>query len=216
MWKCLVKLDEFFSDTHCFLLHYRDVTPSIQMIDPVSMSRVSYEDVIEKWGVTPELLGDVLALAGDSSDNIPGVPGIGPKIAATLLESFGTLEGILENVEDVKQKGRREKLQNNIKQARLSRVLVELERNVPSELMTFPEGFKSIADLRMAPMDEEKMLRFFDEMGLRDLKRRFESRLQVERGVRGNPPARSAPRSRFAPRPKAGIPKPEDFSDVPF
>lgn len=207
-----------YSLTHPFLfpLYSRNVTPSIQMIDPVSMSRVSYEDVIEKWGVTPELLGDVLALAGDSSDNIPGVPGIGPKIAATLLESFGTLEGILENVEDVKQKGRREKLQNNMEQARLSRVLVELERNVPSELMTFPEGFKKVGELRMAPMDEEKLLRFFDEMGLRDLKRRFESRLQVERGARGYQPARSAPRSKFAPRPKAGIPKPEDFSDVPF
>ena len=55
------------------------------MIDSMTMSRVSYEDVVDKYGVTPELLGDLLTLAGDSSDNIPGVPGIGPKTAATLL-----------------------------------------------------------------------------------------------------------------------------------
>ena len=180
------------------------------------MERVSYEDVIEKWGVTPGLLGDVLALAGDSSDNIPGVPGIGPKIAATLLETFGSLEALLENVADVKQKGRREKLQDNMEQARLSRALVELERNVPRELMTFPEGIERVSDLRMAPMDSDNLIQFFDDMGLRDLKRKFEGRLRVERGVKGNPPARSAPPSKFAPRAKAGIPRPEDFADVPF
>ena len=186
------------------------------MVDPKSMSRVTYEGVIEKWGVIPELVGDVLALAGDSSDNIPGVPRIGPKTAVTLLEEFGNLEGILKNVELIKQKSRRETIQENMEQARLSRKLVELERNVPLDKVTFPEGFDKLADLRMALMDEEKMLRFFDEMGLRDLKRRFQNRLQAERGFLINPPVKSTPRPKFTPRPKAGIPRPEDFSDVPF
>lgn len=195
---------------------FSDVAPSVQMIDPMSMARVSYEDVVEKWGVTPEKLGDVLALAGDSSDNVPGVPGIGPKIAAGLIDTFGSLENLLENVDDVKQKGRREKLQNNIEQARLSRVLVELERNVPMDQMTFPDGIETVADLRMAPMDAEGLVQFFDEMGLRDLKHRFQNRLQLQRGVKISPPPKKAARSRFQPRPKAEIPKPEDFSDVPF
>jgi len=184
------------------------------MIDPVTMFRVSYEDVIEKWGVSPELLGDVLALAGDSSDNIPGVPGIGPKTAATLLETYGSLEGLLENLDSIKQKGRREKLQSNIEQARLSRVLVELERNVPMKEMTFPDGLDRVSDLRMDVMDSDNLLQFYEEMGLRDLKRRFESRLQTERGINGVPTATR--RSKFTPRVKAAIPKPEDFMDVPF
>lgn len=201
-----------------------DITPSVQMIDPMSMSRVSYEDVVEKWGVGPDKLGDVLALAGDTSDNVPGVPGIGPKIASVLIDSFGSLEGLLENVESVKQKGRREKLQANIEQARLSRVLVELERNVPMDLMTFPEGIDQVSELRMAPMDADCTMHFFDEMGLKDLKRRFQNRLEIQQGFTPklketegiNASKRKVIASRWAPRPKATIPKPEDFADVPF
>ena len=88
--------------------------PCIQMIDPMAMIRVDYNGVIDKWGVEPERLGDVLALAGDSADNIPGVPGIGPKIAATLIQDYGSLDSLFENVDNVKQKGRREKLKDNV------------------------------------------------------------------------------------------------------
>ena len=179
------------------------------------MAKVSFQEVVAKWGVPPSQLGDVLALAGDSSDNVPGVPGIGPKIAANLIESFGSLENLLENIENVKQKARREKLQSNVEQARLSRVLVELERRVPLDKMTFPDGVEKVADLRMSPMDPDRLVQFFDEMGLRDLKRRFENRLQQQRGVKGNP-KRSAERSKFVPRSKTEVPQPQDFRDVPF
>ena len=92
---------------------------SLQMVDPMKMGKVvQYKDVIEKWGVPPGKLGDVLALAGDSSDNIPGVPGIGPKIAATLINEYGSLEELLGNLESIKQKGRREKLMENIDMVR--------------------------------------------------------------------------------------------------
>jgi len=74
----------------------------------MTMSRVSHDVVVEKWGVEPEKLGDVLALAGDSADNVPGVPGIGPKIAASLIGEYGSLEELLEQADTVKQKGRRE------------------------------------------------------------------------------------------------------------
>ncbi len=93
--------------------------PCIQLIEPMNMVRVDYDGVIDKWGVQPELLGDVLALAGDVSDNIPGVPGIGPKIAACLIREFGSLNGLLENVDSVKQKGRREKLKESVELVRL-------------------------------------------------------------------------------------------------
>jgi DNA polymerase-1 len=184
----------------------------------MTMSRVSYEDVIEKWAVPPEKLGDVLALAGDNSDNVPGVPGVGPKIAASLINDFGSLDNLLENLDNVKQKGRREKLQKNIEQARLSRRLVELERRVPIEQITFPDGVDKVADLRMSPMKVDRLVEFFDEMGLRDLKRRFEDRLQQQRGIRGSPPPPKSrqERPKFIQRPKVEIPKPEDFKDVPF
>ena len=88
--------------------------PCVQLIDPMSMVRFDYNGVIEKWGVQPEKLGDVLALAGDKADNIPGVPGIGPKIAASLIQDYGSLEDLLKNLDSVKQKGRRDKLKENI------------------------------------------------------------------------------------------------------
>ena len=185
------------------------------MIDPMTMSRVTHEDVVEKWGVAADKLGDVLALAGDSSDNIPGVPGIGPKIAAELVATFGTLDDLLDNVEAVKQKGRREKLQANMDQARLSRVLVELNRNIPFDRMNFPDGIKKVSDLRMELMDPNELSQFFEEMGLNDLKRRFDNRLLMQRGMKAVPQKRHD-RSKFASRPKAEVPKPEDFRDVPF
>lgn len=83
------------------------------MIDPMHFDRVDHDDVIKKWGVPSEKLGDVLALAGDSSDNIPGAPGIGPKIAATLIEEYGSLEALMEQVDSIKQKKRKESLIEN-------------------------------------------------------------------------------------------------------
>jgi DNA polymerase-1 len=79
----------------------------------MTMKRFEYEHVVEKWGVPPNKLGDVLALAGDASDNIPGVPMIGPKIAASLINEFGGLEALLEKADTIPQKGRREKLMEN-------------------------------------------------------------------------------------------------------
>jgi DNA polymerase-1 len=177
------------------------------MIDPITMSRITHDAVVEKWGVEPRLVGDVLALAGDSSDNIPGVKGIGPKIAASLLQDFGNLDNLLERLDEVKQKARREKLQANIEMAKLSRQLVELERGIPLANMTFPEDMANVSDLRMEPMNRERLLDFFETMGFRDLKRRFQNRLdQLDR---------KRPRKNNK-RPKATIPQPEEFEDVPF
>ncbi len=90
----------------------------IEMYDPMKAKPIDRAEVIEKFGVGPELVGDVLALAGDSSDNVPGVPGIGVKTAAQLLQEFGSLEGLLAGAETIKQPKRR---QNRIEYARRHR-----------------------------------------------------------------------------------------------
>ena len=90
-----------------------DQIPSVHMIDPMHFDRVSHGDVVKKWGVSANKLGDVLALAGDSSDNIPGAPGIGPKIAASLIEEYGNLEVLIQHADNIKQKKRKESLVEN-------------------------------------------------------------------------------------------------------
>jgi 5'-3' exonuclease len=196
------------------LVTAKDDMPSCHIIDPMTMSRVTYDQVVEKWGVPPEHLGDLLALAGDSSDNIPGVPGIGPKIAAALIDEFGSLEKLLEQVDSVKQKARREKLKANVDQARLSRILVELERKVPMEIMTFPEGIVKAGELRMEAIDGDRLMKMYDQMGFKDLKRRVEPRLK--QGASGSAPKPPASKKSYSGRIKTEVPKPEDYADVPF
>ncbi len=149
----------------------------IEMIDPMKKVRFSHEGVIEKWGVEPHLVGDILALAGDSADNIPGVPGIGPKIAAQLIQEFGSLDGLLNNLDNVKQKGRQQKLRDNVSLANLSRKLVELERNISLEAMSFPTHLESVSDIRMERFDSDRLIKFYERMGFKDLKKRVRSRL---------------------------------------
>lgn len=180
-----------------------DVVPCINMIDPLQMSRIAHAEVVEKWGVGPDLLGDVLALAGDTADNIPGVPGIGPKIAGVLLGEYGSLENLLENAGDIKQNSRREKLLEFAHLARLSRALVALEDAVPG----IEQQTGDLSQVRTEPFDSERILAFYDEMQFRDVKRRFLNQLQ-----RGAPKKR--PKSNR--KDKVDIPRPEDFADVPF
>lgn len=151
----------------------------IELIDPMKMIRYSHEKVIEQWGVEPSQLADVLALAGDSSDNIPGIPGIGPKIAASLIQEYGTLENVLDCVDSIPQKARKQKIKENVEKAILSRQLVELERNIPSESITFSSQFDRVSDFRTQPLQIERLLNFYDHMGFKDLKERVKSRLPI-------------------------------------
>lgn len=196
----------------------------IELIDPMKMVRYSHEKVIEQWGVEPSQLADVLALAGDSSDNIPGVPGIGPKIAASLIQEYGTLENVLECVDEIKQKARKQKIKENVEKATLSRQLVELERNIPSESITFSSQFDTVSDFRTQPLQIERLLQFYDSMGFKDLKSRVKSRLPFigTNDGRYNDilDSKSGSRSKrnFNDRNKSYKPPPSesDFSDVPF
>jgi 5'-3' exonuclease len=187
------------------------VAPYVHMIDPMSMSRVDHDVVVEKWGVPPEKIGDILALAGDTADNIPGVPGIGPKIAASLLEEYGSLEEIFRHVDGIKQSARREKLIEHQELALLSRKLVELERDIPSDrLNSIPSPMINVIDLRMEPLNGDRLLAFYRTMGFKTLQRQVKDRLEQ------NEIKTKRPKSTWSQRPKAQIPEPKEYEDVPF
>ncbi|WP_112662052.1 DNA polymerase I [Microvirga flavescens] len=122
--------------------------------------------VMEKWeGMPPEKIGDVLALMGDTSDNIPGVPGIGLKTAAQLIKEYGDLETLLSRAHEIKQPKRRETLLANIDNARLSRKLVTLDCEAPLPI--------SIDALQLPDLDARKLLAFTKAMEFNALTRRF-------------------------------------------
>src|SRR3954449_309216 len=107
------------------------VTDCVTMYDTMKDRRIGIAEVIEKFGVPPEKVVDVQALAGDSIDNVPGVPGIGVKTAAQLIGEYGDLETLLARAGEIKQPRRREALIQFAEQARVSKKLVQLECGVP-------------------------------------------------------------------------------------
>jgi len=120
---------------------------------PVKMDSKGVE---EKFGVPPEKVIDMLALMGDSSDNVPGVPGIGPKTAITLLSQFGNLDNLLQKADEIKAKGTRQKLLDNKDKAELSRKLVTIDTSVPIDC--------SMKDIKWIDIDFNKARKFFMEM----------------------------------------------------
>jgi len=129
--------------------------------------------VEEKFGVPPEQLVDLFALVGDSSDNIPGVPGVGIKTAARLIKEFGSLEGVLAEIRRVKGRRVQQSLEQHASQARLSKQLVVVERYVPLEL--------ELEDLRPGEPDTERVVELFRELEFNSLIREFLPQMQVER-----------------------------------
>ncbi|WP_018045507.1 DNA polymerase I [Methylobacterium sp. 88A] len=129
--------------------------------------------IIAKWeGLQPNQIGDALALIGDTSDNVPGVPGIGLKTAAALIKEYGSLDALLERAGEIKQPKRRETLLASIDQAKLSRRLVALEENVPLPI--------ALDDLRLPAPDPEKLVGFLKAMEFNTLTRRIASMLHVD------------------------------------
>ncbi len=131
------------------------------MVDTMKKKDYGPEDVREKWGVPPERIRDLLALTGDTSDNIPGVPGIGPKTAAQLLNTFGSLENVLAHAEEIRQKKRRENLIAHADDARLSWKLVTLQDDVPLPL--------GLDELAIRPPDRERLVELFQALEFRRL-----------------------------------------------
>lgn len=140
-----------------------DGRPGVFLWDTMKSKCIGPDEVRAKFGVGPEKLGDLLALTGDSSDNIPGVPGIGPKTAAMLLEEYGDLEGVLAAAPSIKQKKRRERLIEHADDARISRKLVELRRDVALPV--------SLDDLVDRGADEARVVEFFEPLGFKQVLR---------------------------------------------
>ncbi|GEO85365.1 MULTISPECIES: DNA polymerase I [Alphaproteobacteria] len=110
------------------------VTPMVHMYDSMKDKQIGIPEVVERWGVPPEKMIDLQSLTGDSTDNIPGVPGIGPKTAAQLLQEFGDLDTLLARAGEIKQVKRRENIIANTELVRLSRQLVTLKTDVPVDM----------------------------------------------------------------------------------
>ena len=110
------------------------IQPGLDMLDTMKNQRIDRAEVIEKFGVPPEQVGEVLALMGDTADNIPGVRGVGPKTAAELIQQYGTVEGVIANIDAIKKPKLKETLAASIDDARLSRELVRLKDDIPLAL----------------------------------------------------------------------------------
>jgi DNA polymerase-1 len=133
----------------------------LDLLDTMNNRRLGAEHVREKFGVEPEQLGDVLALMGDSVDNVPGVPGIGPKTASELIQTYGTLEAVLAAAPEIKKPKLRQNLIDHADNARLSRELVRLVCDRP-----LPEPLE---DLAMKGIPPEPLKEFLTDMGFRSL-----------------------------------------------
>jgi DNA polymerase-1 len=132
------------------------VSDKIRLYDPMKNKVIGEKEVIEKFGVKPNQVIDVQSLAGDSSDNVPGVPGIGVKTAAELINKYKTLENLLSKAEEIPQKKRKETLINNKKKALLSKRLVTLKSDVPVKVDLKTFNLKSV--------EKEKLFNFLQEM----------------------------------------------------
>ncbi len=148
------------------------VEPGIAMFDPMKSRRIGRDEVIEKFGVPPEKVVDVQSLAGDSADNVPGVPGIGIKTAAELIKEYGDLDTLLARASEIKQPKRREKLIENAGMARMSRELVRLKVDVPVEV--------ELAGMGLADADPQALIGFLREMEFNTLTKRVAESLGAE------------------------------------
>ena len=137
------------------------VRGSVSMLDPMKNKTIGAAEVTEKFGVGPDKVIDVQSLAGDSTDNVPGVPGIGIKTAAELINQFGDLDSLLAEAETIKQPKRRENLINFAEQARISRQLVCLKDDVDLPL--------SIEQLQTQVLDQDRLMAFLAEQDFKSL-----------------------------------------------
>jgi len=144
----------------------------VEMLDVMKNKRIDRDGVLEKFGVGPERVVDVQALAGDSVDNVPGAPGIGIKTAALLINEYGDLDSLLERAGEIKQPKRRESLQNNVDLIRVSRRLVQLDCDMELDF-----GFDA---LEMQEPEPDTLLAFLALMEFRTMSKRIAEKLGVE------------------------------------
>ena len=166
----------------------------LDLYDTMNDRRLGREYVIEKFGVPPEKLGDVLALMGDSVDNVPGVPGVGPKTAAQLIQEYGDLETVLARAEEIKKPKLKQNLIEFADQARLSRELVRLVCDAP-----LPEPLDA---LEMKGIPPEPLREFLEEQGFRSLLNRLGGGTDVKPATGGASPSATPEQREVRPEPK--------------
>ncbi len=172
------------------------IRPGVEMLDPIKQKPIGPAEVMEKFGVTPDKMIDVQALIGDPTDNVPGVPGIGPKGAAQLINEFGDLESVLAAAPAMKASKRRDNLIEHAGKARVSRELVTLRVDTPMPV--------AVDQLHARPLDNAKLAAWLKTQGFRSIATRL--------GLDGEAPApavagttvEAAPR-----RSQAALPLPE-------
>ena len=175
----------------------------IDMLDTMKNQRIDVPEVIEKFGVPPELVGDVLALMGDSVDNVPGIRGIGPKTATKLIQDHGGLEAALAAAPAMKPSKLRDNLIEHADMARLSRVLVQLKEDCPLPV--------ALDDFKLDTIPPDPLAAFLEEHGFHSLLKRLgEGRGSPERRTNLNPPkpvtAAAAPLAGTARQPLPELP----------
>ncbi len=144
----------------------------VEMLDPMKNKRIGVEGVEEKFGVGPDRVVDVQALAGDTVDNVPGAPGIGIKTAALLINEYGDLDSLLACAEEIKQPKRRQTLIDKADQIRISRQLVKLDDQMELDV--------ALADFELKDPEPETLLAFLAEMEFRTLTNRVAGKLGVD------------------------------------
>lgn len=161
------------------------VREHVHMFDPMKDLVIGPDEVMDKFGVTPDKVVDVQSLAGDSTDNVPGVPGIGVKTAALLLDEYGDLDTLLERAGEIKQNKRRENLIEFADLARVSRELVRLKDDVETD--------HKIEDFALKDPDPATVVEFLKAMEFRTLTQRVESRFVAEGLMEESVTAAAAP-----------------------
>jgi DNA polymerase-1 len=147
------------------LMQLIDEDAGIDMLDTMNDRRIGRTEVLEKFGVPPEKVGDVLALMGDSVDNVPGVPGIGPKTASQLIQAFGDLDTVLASTDQISKPKLKQSLIEHADNARLSRELVRLVCDAP-----LPEPLEALALKGIPP---EPLKQFLEDQGFKSLLNRM-------------------------------------------
>ena len=145
------------------------VDDNISMMDPMKGTKISYAEVEKKFGVNPDRVIDIQSLAGDSTDNVPGVPGIGVKTAALLINEYGDLDTLLERAGEIKQTKRRENLIEFADLARTSRELVTLKQDVP---VTSP-----LESFVLEDPDPDRLIAFLEQQGFKSILNRVKAEL---------------------------------------
>lgn len=150
------------------------VTDKVTMLDTMKNREIGIEQVIEKFGVKPDKVIEIQALAGDSTDNIPGAPGIGIKTAAELITTYGDVEQLLERAHEIKQNKRRETLLDKevIEKVKVSKQLVTLKTDTPVTM--------SLEELAFSEPDPGTLIQFLEEMGFKTITRRVREAISLE------------------------------------